>query len=63
MALSAPILELAGFPVYEPMVNVPPKESNNEIIEWVMKASRHDNGGIAGIGVYMPMLSPAVVII
>ena len=30
MALSAPILELAGFPVYEPMVNVPPKESNNE---------------------------------
>ena len=30
MALSAPILELAGFPVYEPMVNVFPKESNNE---------------------------------
>ena len=30
MALSAPILELAGFPVYEPMDNVPPKESNNE---------------------------------
>lgn len=30
MTLSAPILRLLGFPVYEPMVNVQPEESNNE---------------------------------
>ena len=30
MTLSAPILEALGFPVYEPMVNVPMNESNSE---------------------------------
>ena len=30
MAMSAPILEVLGFPVFEPMVNVRPKESNDE---------------------------------